>query len=196
MNKWSRSLLTVFLFGIVYATLAQTLEKAYVLAEPLQYSHSGVFRGCGVHIKLLQIIDSPQRDFLTLSLNFWLDHPNHGLLKTTLSKATLGAKPNLYWQKIASTWARLKGAEPMHAITTERGDEQAILSVVDIDAAIDFVVAVLGGNQEIQIGFKTETATYERIFYGRPVIESKTVNQVQSCLKEFTERLNKRSLSH
>ena len=84
----------------------------------------------------------------------------------------------------------------MHAITTERGDEQAILSVVDIDAAIDFVVAVLGGNQEIQIGFKTETSTYERIFYGRPVIESKTVNQVQSCLKEFTERLNKRSLSH
>lgn len=193
MNSWSRSLLTVFALGIVDATFAQTLEKAYVHAEPLQYTHSGAFRGCGISIKLLQLIDSAQRDYLTVSLSFWLDQPNNALLKTTFSKATLGTKPNVHRQKLASTWTKLKGAEPLHAVKTVQGEEEAILSIVNSGEAIEFMFAVIGGNQEVQIGFKTDTATYERIFYGTPVFEAESVNQVQSCFKEFAERLDARN---
>lgn len=179
--------------AVSLGAVGQTLESAYVLAEPLQYSRAGQFRGCGVNIKLLQVTDAPTRDYLTLSLNFWIDSPGVSLAKTTWSKATIGGSSRVSPQRLDSTWARIKEKDPLRAEKTTTGEDQAILTVVPLDQAIDFVTAVLGGEQEIQVGFKPHMGKYERIFYGKPVIEHDTASQVQACFGEFIKRLNRGS---
>ncbi|QCB46619.1 hypothetical protein [Hydrogenophaga sp. PAMC20947] len=168
---------------------AQTLEKAYILAEPLQYSNQGNFRGCGLNLKLLQESESKSRDYVTLSVNFWMDSPTSALVKTALSRATIGVAPSSEPQPLETSWARVKGAEPLIPEKSMRGEDQALLTTVELSAAVDFVTTVMQGSKEIQVGFRQPRAKYERIFYGTPNVEQESKKLLESCFGEFVSRL-------
>jgi hypothetical protein len=175
----------------VTSVSAQTLEKAYMLAEPLQYTRQGQFRGCGVNLKVLQEIQSASRDYATVSVNFWLDNPGAALVKTTLGKATVGPSPSNRPQPFASSWVRVKGAAPLIAQKTMAGEDQSVLTIVELSSAIDFVTAVMQGGNEIQLGLKQSGVNHERIFYGDPVVEQESRKQLEACFGEFLDRLSK-----
>lgn len=171
--------------------LAQTLERAHILVEPLQYSDQGKFRGCGVNLKLLQETDSKTRDYLTVSVNFWLETPSAALIKTALSQVTVGSTPAVKPQAFESSWIRLKGQDPLVPKKSMSGEDSAVLAVVDLSPAIDLVTSILEGTEEIQVGFRQKTLKYERVFYGMPKTEQESRALVRVCFDEFIQRLER-----
>ena len=165
------------------------MERAYVLAEPLQYSKAGQFRGCGLNVKLLQETRSKRRDYVTFSINFWIDSPSSALLKTAWSKATIGDSGSLDPQKIESAWVRLGTGEPARPQRTMAGEDGAILAVMGADAGLELLSGILASKQELQIGFKPSGANFERVFYGLPTVEDETATRVQLCFEELAEKL-------
>jgi hypothetical protein len=181
----------VFALASASSVIAQTLEKAYVLAEPLQYAKQGQFRGCGVNLKLLQESQAASRDYATVSVNFWIDSPGVALVKTALSKATIGPAPATKPQPIVSSWVRIKGTDPLLPQKSMQGEDQALLTIVELSAAIDFVTVVMQGVEEVQLGFKQPGLKHERIFYGVPSVEQESRKLLEACFGELVERLNK-----
>lgn len=170
---------------------AQTLEKAYVLAEPLQYAKQGQFRGCGVNLKLLQDSQATSRDYATVSVNFFIESPGLALVKTSLSKATIGPASATKPQPLVSSWVRIKGTDPLLSQKSMQGEDQTLLTIVELSAAIDFVTVVMKGAEEVQLGFKQPGLKYERIFYGVPSVEQESRKLLEACFVELVDRLNK-----
>jgi len=183
----------VFALACASSVIAQTLEKAYVIAEPLQYAKQGQFRGCGVNLKLLQDSQATSRDYATVSVNFWIENPSVALVKTTLSKAIVGLAPTPATkpQPLVSSWVRLKGTDPLIPQKSMQGEDQAMLTIVELSAAIDFVNAVMQGAEEVQLGFKQPGLKHERIFYGVPIVEQESRKLLVACFREMADRLNK-----
>lgn len=173
---------------IANGVVAQTLEKSYILAEPLQYSKQGKFRGCGLNLKLLQESQAQTRDYVTLSINFWLDSPGVALVKTTFNKARAGTSPSLQPQRLTSTWARLKQESPLEPIKTMSGEEEAILSVVELKSALDFVNKA-ANKTELQVGFLQAGSKLERVFYGKPEITTESQQLLHDCFDELIQNL-------
>ena len=184
-----RFIAALALFGPVATACAQTLERAYVLAEPLQYSKDGKFRGCGIHLKLLQETQAQRRDYVTFSINFWIDNPSQVLLKTAWSKATIGGSGMLEPQKLESAWARLGTGDPVRPQRTMSGEDGSILAVMSTEPGIALLLDVLSGAQEVQVGFKPSGTKFERVFYGKATVEEETVSRVQLCLKELAAKI-------
>ena len=191
MSITSRIATAVFALVLASNAIAQTLEKAYVLAEPLQYANQGQFRGCGVNLKLLQESQASSRDYATVSVNFWIDSPGVALVKTTLSKATIGTTPSSRPLPLVSSWVRLTGTDSLVPLKSMQGEDQALLTIVELSAAIDFVTAVMQGTEELQLGFTQPGLKHERIFYGVPVVEQESRKLLQTCFGELVDRLNK-----
>ena len=181
----------VFALASASSVIAQTLEQAYVLAEPLQYAKRGQFRGCGVNIKLLQDNQATSRDYVTVSVNFFIEDPNVALVKTALSKATIGLATATKPQALVSSWVRIKGTNPLLPQKSMQGEDQALLTIVELPEAIDFVAVVMQGAEEVQLGFKQPGLKHERIFYGVPVVEQESRKLFAACLGELADRLNK-----
>lgn len=191
MSIIARVATAIFALALASNAIAQTLEKAYVIAEPLQYANQGQFRGCGVNIKLLQESQASRRDYAGVSVNFWIDSPGVALVKTTLSKATIGPTPSSQPQPLVSSWVRLKGSDSLIPQKSMQGEDQALLTIVELSAAIDFVTAVMQGAEEVQLGFKQLGLKHERIFYGVPGVEQESRKLLQTCFGELVDRLNK-----
>lgn len=178
--------------AIPQAVNAQMLEAAHVLAEPLQYSRAGNFRGCGLHLRFVREVERSHYDYLTLSVNFWLDSPA-GMTKTVLSSVTSGPEMKAANLALASAWTRIKPSDTLPAISTYEGEEDSVLSTVPLDEALAFVLAVLERPAEVQVGFKQKGLPFERIFYGKPVLSSEASSQMMDCLGEFLDRLEAQS---
>lgn len=181
----------VFALASASSVIAQTLEKAYVLAEPLQYAKQGQFRGCGVNLKLLQDSQATSRDYATVSVNFYIESPGVALVKTALSKATIGPDSATKPQPLVSSWVRIKGTDPLLPQKSMQGEDQALLTIVELSAAIDFVTVVMQGAEEVQLGFKQPGLKHERIFYGVPNVEQESRKLLEACFGELVDRLNK-----
>ena len=179
----------ILVIGLAQTSRAQTLEKAYVLAEPLQYVSQGTFRGCGINLKLLQQSEAASRDYATVSINFYVENPGLALVKTTLSKLTIGPTPVVRSQSLVSSWVRLKGANALVPKKSIQGEEQSLLDLVDSSSAIDFVTEVMRGAEEVQLGIKQSGLKHERVFYGVVSVEQETRRLFQECLGEFIGRL-------
>ena len=167
---------------------AQTLEKAYILAEPLQYSNQGKFRGCGLNLKVLQGSDARNLDYITVSVNIWLENPGVALVKTALSQVSIGSSSSRKSQPLDSSWIRIKGSDPLIPKKSIPGEDNAQLAIVDLAPSMHLLEAVLEGAGEVQIGFRSPGAKYERIFYGIPKIEQESLAIFQSCIEEFVRR--------
>ena len=181
----------VFALACASSVIAQTLEKAYVLAEPLQYAKQGQFRGCGVNLKLLQDSQASSSDYATVSVNFWIESPDVALVKTVLAKVTIGTASATKTQPLVSSWVRIKGADPLVPQKSMEGEDQALLTIVEVSAAIDFVTLVMRGEKEVQLGLKQPGLNHERIFYGIPIVEQESKKLLAACLGELVNRLNK-----
>lgn len=179
----------LFLTIISVPVIAQGLEKAYIQVEPLQYSRQGVFRGCGFTLLILQDTESAQRDLLTMSLNFWIDTPSFATVKMSLTKASLDPSSKAGPIKLDYCWARIKYGEPLQPLKTLSGDEEAILTIVDISQGIAFFDAVLNGVNEIQFGFKQKGSKYERVFYGRATLAPESKRNLIDCFSEYVTRI-------
>ncbi|MFZ3018948.1 MAG: hypothetical protein WA056_10885 [Gallionella sp.] len=189
IGKLARCIVAIMAAAIANGVVAQTLEKSYILAEPLQYSKQGKFRGCGLNLKLLQESQAQTRDYVTLSINFWLDSPGVALVKTTLNKARAGTSPSLQQQRLKSTWARLKQESPLEPIKTMSGEDEAILSVVELKSALDFVNKA-ANKTELQVGFLQVGSKLERVFYGKPEITTESQQLLHECFDELIQNLN------
>jgi len=187
----ARFAVAVFALACASSVIAQTLEKAYVLAEPLQYAKQGQFRGCGVHLKLLQDSQATSRDFATVSVNFWIESPGVALVKTSLSKVKIGSASVPKPQVLVSSWVRMKGTDPLLPQKSMQGEDQTLLTIVELSAAIDFVTVVMQGAEEVQLGFKQPGLKQERIFYGVPSVEQESRKLLVACFGELADRLNK-----
>jgi hypothetical protein len=175
------------------ACMAQVLEKAYILAEPLQYTQQGQFRGCGLNLKLLQETAGSTRDYATVSINFWLDSPGVALVKTTLNKATPGGSTPLKPVPIETSWVRLQGEDPLPPKQQMRGDNLSLLAVVELGPALEFVTTTIQDPKEVQLGFKQQGAQHERTLHGLPTLTPETRDQVTACFDVYINRLGKAS---
>ena len=166
---------------------AQTLEPVQVFAEPLQYSKSGEFRGCGLNLRLIRQAGDSQFDHLTLSVNFFLDGQT-AMTKVALSKVTSGKVPKVSRVPIHSTWTRMKPQDTLPALSTFQGEDQAVLTNAPLEPALELALAALAGDHDLQVGFKRSGQDFESVFYGRPTIEREAAMQVITCLEELLER--------
>lgn len=167
---------------------AQSLDKAVVRAEPLQYTKDGKFRGCGLNLKLLEDGTTPTLDYISVSVNFWLDKPGFALVKTQLKKATMSAgtvKP----AGLDRSWARIAGQDPLNQQNFMAGEELAILSTVEINAGMDFIAEVMRSQKEVQVGFFSKGSKLERTFRGIPAWDADGRAALSACFTEFTTRL-------
>ena len=170
---------------------AQTLEKAFVRAEPLQYStKEGKFRGCGVNIKVLQEGTTATRDYFTVSINVWLDNPSFALVKSAYKRAAMTTGV-VVPSGLDRSWTRIKGLDPLPQTGVTAGDEQALLSWVGLKEAMEYVGSVMSGKEELQVGFYAKGAKLERVFHGVPKWDEGAIDAVQACFDELSDRLGK-----
>lgn len=168
---------------------AQSLEKAVVRAEPLQYStKDGKFRGCGVNIKVLQDGSTPTLDYMTVSVNLWLENPAYALVKSGYKRATM-ATGTVVPAGLEKSWARIKGQDPLHVQGLTAGEERAILGWVGLEEAMNFIGAVMAGKEELQVSFLPSGTKLERTFYGVPQWDVGATKALQSCFDELANRL-------
>jgi hypothetical protein len=170
---------------------AQTLEKAHILTEPLQYSNQGRFRGCGLHLKLLQDTNGSTRDYLSISINFFSENTTVGMIKTSLSRATIAVPPVVKPQGLLSSWIRVRGGDPLAVKKVVKGEDQSLLVVVDVIAALELSMAVLRAEDELQVGFRQPGSRFERVFYATPSVDAETRAVFQACFKEFMLKMPK-----
>lgn len=167
---------------------AQSLEKAVVRADPLQYTKDGKFRGCGLNLKLLEDVTTPTLDYITVSVNFWLDKPGAGLVKTQFKRATMSTG-KVIPAGLERSWARIAGQDPLNQQNFMAGEEFAILSTVEINAGMDFIAEVMRSQKEVQVGFLPKGSKLERTFRGVPAWDADGRAALSACFTEFTTRL-------
>lgn len=170
------------------AANAQSLERAVVRAEPLQYTKDGKFRGCGLSLKLLEDGTTHTLDYITFSVNFWLDKPGAGLVKTQFNRVTISTG-NVIPAGLERSWARIAGQDALNQRNFMGGEELAILSTVEIDAGMDFIADVMRSQKEVQIGFLAKGSKLERTFHGIPQWDADGRAALSACFTEFTTRL-------
>jgi hypothetical protein len=168
---------------------SQSMEKAYVIAEPLQYSKQGDFRGCGINVKMLEEGDLHVRDYVSVSVNFWIDSPGVALVKTTYSEATPGRQKPLQPKQMASTWVRLKHSKPLVSLKSLKGDDEALLMVTPLEGAMDFATAIAQSG-ELQVGFTPHGSKTERIIYGKSEVTQESKRIIAECFDEYIKRLD------
>lgn len=168
---------------------AQSLENAYVFGEALQYSKQGTFRGCGLNIKLLQITELPSKDYIAVSLNFWLESPGAALIKTALSTASAGPPPSVKPKPIESSWVRLIEGTPLNQIKTMPGEDGALLFFTSMADAFELLEKLRDEDKTIQVGFKQPGQKFERVFFGKMAMEEQEKSSLATCFQEFAKNL-------
>ncbi len=182
------------LFIIHGVANAQTMEKALIMPEPLQYTKHGNFEGCGLHLRLLedngtQSLNNQTLNYATLSINFYTKNPNVAVLKTSFSRATFTNNlPVSKKKKIDSTWVRLSESEPLQIMKTIAGDEDAILGLSNAEEALTFLGKMLTSNPQLQLGLRESGNSFERIMYGTVVIKDQDKQAIMECLAELIKR--------
>ena len=159
---------------------AQTMEKALIMPEPLQYTKHGNFEGCGLTLQVLedngtQSLNNQTLNFATFSINFYVKHFNGALLKTTFSRATFtNNSPVREQKKIDSTWVRLNQEDPLPVVKILENvpdEEDAIVALSHAKDAVKFLGKMLTSNPQLQLGLRESGNSFERIMYGTVVIK-------------------------
>lgn len=185
LNKhiWIASLL----LASAGAAMAQAMVEAKMLGQPLSYSKNGNTEGCGVRIVGIVPSVPGSKSFKTfdVSVNFWKSGIAMGKMigsENQIGNPVSGSRRLV----LRSGWLKAEGKNPAAPIgsgfQSSKEDKGAYLFPVDIEGAIDFILAASAG-ERVQVALAWDEKA-EWIYSGTVDLSERESIQIAQCFKE------------